>query len=256
MTIEMVFPFAENREVIGLNYADRPDQMAAIRKALLSRAPVVDGPIPLVQGGSALMVYYPLYEGANTEAWGILTSMVDVNKLLSSEPIAAGSPPLHLALGKDGANGKPDDILFGDPEIFQMDPVTHKIKLANTTWTIAAAPKAGWSPPISTTIARRLLIDSVGVLIIIFVLGIATLLRERNRNISTLKAREAELQRLSQRMSFALEASRIGVWDMDVESGEAIWDERMYTLYGEPKDCAKNGLQVWSDRLHPEDRQN
>ncbi|MEO2038767.1 MAG: hypothetical protein ABGW90_08725, partial [Martelella sp.] len=30
MTIEMVYPFAENREAIGLSYTDRPEQMAAI----------------------------------------------------------------------------------------------------------------------------------------------------------------------------------------------------------------------------------
>ncbi|WP_180903476.1 bifunctional diguanylate cyclase/phosphodiesterase [Martelella soudanensis] len=255
MTIEMVFPFSENRAAIGLDYADRPDQMAAINKALLTRKPVVDGPIPLVQGGSALVVYYPLYDGSENDAWGILTSLVDLDRLLSGETIEAAHPALAIAISKDGDDGRPEQVLFGDETIFAGDPVTQSVQLANTEWTVAAMPRGGWKEPLGERLSRHLLIDSIGILIIAFVFGIAKLMRERNRNITALRAREAELQHLSQRMQFALEASRIGVWDMDAETGEAIWDERMYALYGERADCDRNGVEIWSRRLHPEDRQ-
>lgn len=255
MTIEMVFPFVENRAALGLNYADRPDQMAAIRKALLTRAPVVDGPISLVQGGSALMAYYPLYDGSDSEAWGLLTSVIDLDRLLSAVPIGTGHQQLDIALGKDGPGIASEDILFGNQAIFQMEPVTQTLELANTTWTIAAVPPGGWEPPLKTTLPRRLLIDSVGIVIIIFVIGIAKLMRERNSNIAALKLRETELQSLSQRMSLALKASRIGVWDMDVGDGTVIWDERMYALYGEQPNCGKSGVEIWTDHLYPDDRE-
>ena len=255
MTIEMVFPFAENREAIGLSYTDRPEQMAAINKALLSRKPVVDGPIELVQGGNALVVYYPLYDGPDNESWGILTSLVNLDRLLSGNTVAAAHPELAIAVGKDGADGQPTQILSGGEAIFAGDPVTQTVELANTHWTIAAIPREGWREPLGQQLTRHLLIDSIGFLIIAFLLGIAKLMRERNRNIAALRGREAELQHLSQRMQFALEASRIGVWDMDVETGEAIWDERMYALYGERPDSGMNGVEIWSRHLHPEDRQ-
>ncbi|MGV0877132.1 EAL domain-containing protein [Martelella sp. FLE1502] len=255
MTIEMVFPFAENREAIGLSYTDRPEQMAAINKALLSRKPVVDGPIELVQGGNALVVYYPLYDGPDNESWGILTSLVNLDRLLSGNTVAAAHPELAIAVGKDGADGQPTQILSGGEAIFAGDPVTQTVELANTHWTIAAIPREGWREPLGQRLTRHLLIDSIGILIIAFMVGIAKLMRERNRNIAALRGREAELQYLSQRMQFALEASRIGVWDMDVETGEAIWDERMYALYGERPDSGMNGVEIWSRHLHPEDRQ-
>ncbi|MGV0909785.1 bifunctional diguanylate cyclase/phosphodiesterase [Martelella sp. FOR1707] len=255
MTIEMVFPFSENREAIGLSYTDRPEQMVAINKALLTRKPVVDGPIELVQGGNALVVYYPLYDGPDNEAWGILTSLVNLDRLLLGDTVAAAHPELAIAVGKDGADGRPTQILSGGEAIFAGDPVTQTVELANTHWTVAAIPREGWQEPFGQRLVRHLLIDAVGILIIAFVLGIAKLMRERNRNIAALRAREAELQQLSQRMQFALEASRIGVWDMDVETGEAIWDERMYALYGERPDSGMNGVEIWSRHLHPEDRQ-
>ncbi|MCD1633818.1 EAL domain-containing protein [Martelella mediterranea] len=255
MTIEMVYPFTENREAIGLNYADRPDQMAAIEKALLTREPVIDGPIPLVQGGNALVAYYPLYDGPENEAWGIFTAIINVDRLLSGKTLAALHPDLIMAIRKDADDDAPAQVLSGGDAIFAGDPVTQTVALANTNWTVAAIPRQGWKEPLRQRISRHLLVDSIGILIIAFMLGIAKLMRERNRNITMLRAREAELQHLSQRMQFALEASRIGVWDMDAETGEAIWDERMYALYGERPDCDKNGVEIWSRRLHPEDRQ-
>ena len=255
MTIEMVFPFAENREAIGLNYQDRPDQMAAIRKALLTREPVVDGPIPLVQGGSALMVYYPLHDGPDNDVWGILSSLVDLERLFSADTVTHVHPSLEFAVSKDDVSGRPDRILFGNPDVFDKDPVTQPVELANSQWTVAAVPRAGWNEPLEQRLSRRALIDSIGILIIASMVGIAKLMRERNRNIAALRLRETELQGLSQRMQFALQASRIGVWEMDVETGKAIWDERMYALYGESPRSEKNGVEIWSERLHPEDRQ-
>lgn len=40
--------------------------------------------------------------------------------------------------------------------------------------------------------------------------------------------------RLSERLSLALGASRIGVWEEDVASGNVVWDERMFEIYGLP----------------------
>ena len=149
MTIEMVYPFAENREAIGLNYADRPDQMAAIEKALLTREPVIDGPIPLVQGGNALVAYYPLYDGPENETWGILTALINVDRLLSGKTLAALHPDLIMAIRKDADDDAPAQVLSGGDAVFASDPVTQTVALANTNWTVAAIPRsasqANWS---------------------------------------------------------------------------------------------------------------
>lgn len=81
------------------------------------------------------------------------------------------------------------------------------------------------------------------------VLGFYVCVEDITQNtLSTLK-----IQELSQRLDFALEAPGIGVWDYDLQSGELIWDERMYDIYCIlPKDFSKE-YASWSKYLHPDD---
>ncbi|MBB4123453.1 bifunctional diguanylate cyclase/phosphodiesterase [Martelella radicis] len=248
LKITMVYPLEENSEAIGLDYRDRPEQLAAIQKALLQRGPVVDGPIPLVQGGSALLAYYPLFDGEESQVWGLLSAIVDLEDLLADRTITERYPDLELALAKNDAGGSPVEVLFGPPSVFEADPVTQPIDLANTQWTLAAAPRTGWTQPARMAVPRQVLIGTIGFVIIAAVAGIAHLLRLRLHTLT-------KLGRLSRRMQLALDTSKIGVWEMDVASGEAIWDQRMYTLYGRTPDCAEAPMQIWFDRLHPDDRQ-
>ncbi|MET3598672.1 bifunctional diguanylate cyclase/phosphodiesterase [Martelella mangrovi] len=248
LIITMVFPPEENREALGLNYRDHPEQMAAIRQALLKRGPVVDGPVSLVQGGSALLAYYPLYDSEGRDAWGILSAVINLKRLLSDRAITETHPDLIMAVGKNTAGGMIGETLFGPPGIFDGNPVTQTIDLANTQWTIAAIPKAGCQEPFVDSMRRQVMIGTIGLIIIAAVTGIAHLMRVRHRNLMTVR-------RLSQRMDLALDASKIGVWEMDVETGEAIWDERMYALYGKPPDCGQSPMQIWFERLHPDDVQ-
>ncbi|WP_024709075.1 EAL domain-containing protein [Martelella sp. AD-3] len=246
LKITMVYPLEENREAIGLDYRDRPEQLAAIDKALLARGPVVDGPIVLVQGGSALLAYYPLYDGEDSETWGLLSAIVALEALFADRSITARHPDLDLALAKNGPDGAPADILFGRQAVFDAKPVTQEIRLANTQWTLAAVPKTGWDEPVSAALPRQIMIGAIGLVITAAVIGIAWLMRLRQRNL-------AKLGRLSRRMQLALDASKIGVWEMELESGEAIWDKRMYALYGKSPDCGEKPMQIWSGRLHPDD---
>nr|WP_272212258.1 PAS domain-containing protein [Marinicella sp. W31]MDC2878170.1 PAS domain-containing protein [Marinicella sp. W31] len=109
-------------------------------------------------------------------------------------------------------------------------------------------PKSGWKEPFQTAWPRQLLIGTIGLIIIAAVLGIAHLMRVRHLNLTTVR-------RLSRRMQLALDASKIGVWEMDVATGNAIWDARMYALYDKSPDCGQGALQIWSERLHPDDQQ-
>jgi signal transduction histidine kinase/ActR/RegA family two-component response regulator len=62
-----------------------------------------------------------------------------------------------------------------------------------------------------------------------------------------------ELQITSQRLKIALEASKIGVWEWNIETGALIWDQRMKELYGWPSEGPQQGFDDWAAALHPED---
>lgn len=72
-------------------------------------------------------------------------------------------------------------------------------------------------------------------------------------DIERQKATEAEMATLSQRLEFALEVSRIGVWEQDITSGAILWDSRMRQLYGLSADERRLDVNDWEHALHPDD---
>ncbi|QLE41327.1 GAF domain-containing protein [Nostoc sp. C052] len=70
-----------------------------------------------------------------------------------------------------------------------------------------------------------------------------------------LQEREAQLQRISERLVLSLKSAAIGCWEWDIEENTILWDERMYALYGVTKtsDSYLN-YDIWANGLHPDDR--
>jgi len=49
-------------------------------------------------------------------------------------------------------------------------------------------------------------------------------------------------------------SSGIGVWDLDLISGELKWDDSMLSIYGIQRSEFRGNVAAWSERVHPEDR--
>jgi diguanylate cyclase (GGDEF)-like protein/PAS domain S-box-containing protein len=63
----------------------------------------------------------------------------------------------------------------------------------------------------------------------------------------------ARVRHLEERLRLATEAARIGVWDLDLESGRNTWDATMHALYGMAPGDFGGDYQSWRDRVHPDD---
>ena len=74
------------------------------------------------------------------------------------------------------------------------------------------------------------------------------LIDERLKNIGELKRREIELERLSRRLELALDTSQIGVWELNIETDELFWDDRINELYGYPADGGHARLRALGAR--------
>ena len=61
-------------------------------------------------------------------------------------------------------------------------------------------------------------------------------------------------QQLSERLSLALEAAQVGIWEWDITRDHLVWDEQMFALYGIPPQYDFEAYTLWRDALHPEDR--
>jgi PAS domain S-box-containing protein len=61
------------------------------------------------------------------------------------------------------------------------------------------------------------------------------------------------LQVLNTRLSLALSSKDIGVWELNLETGETVWDDRMFEIYGIDK-LSLVSYDVWFNAVFPEDR--
>lgn len=86
-------------------------------------------------------------------------------------------------------------------------------------------------------------------------LGGQACVMSQSLDMSMIHAAEAELERRTQRLALATEAAQIGIWELDLASGLATWDERLDDIYARPAD--QRGKPVtygeWRQRVHPDD---
>ncbi|MES2260205.1 MAG: ATP-binding protein [Pseudomonadota bacterium] len=71
--------------------------------------------------------------------------------------------------------------------------------------------------------------------------------------IALLESRYVAMHASEQRLQIATRAAGIGIWDWNIASGVAVWDEQMYRLYGTDRDKVPEPFQLWIDQLHPDD---
>ncbi|MEI7811510.1 MAG: PAS domain S-box protein [Ignavibacteria bacterium] len=73
------------------------------------------------------------------------------------------------------------------------------------------------------------------------------------RDITERKKNEQVLQEITNRLSLAVQAGGIGIWDYDVVNDKLLWDEQMYLLYGIKEKNFGGAYETWRSGLHPED---
>ncbi len=74
------------------------------------------------------------------------------------------------------------------------------------------------------------------------------------QDITDRVAHQKALQLANERLVLATASGQIGIFDWDLLNDIAVWDERMYRLYGLDPANKQASLETWLLRLHPEDR--
>ena len=131
--------------------------------------------------------------------------------------------------------------------------MTRFVDVPSGAWTIAATPKGGWDAALSGRWWARLIILFAAALVVAPAWLAGRLVEERRAHFNRLADREGELERLSRRLGLALDASKVGVWQFNVDTGELVWDDRMNQLYNYPCDGGPRTYAHWRDRLNSSD---
>ncbi|MCO6179201.1 EAL domain-containing protein [Ciceribacter sp. RN22] len=255
LKVAYVYPYEANKAVIGLDYRTNPAQRDGAMKAAQTGNFVVTGPVNLVQGGRGLVVRYPVKierEGSSPMLWGIVSGVVDIEKLFADSGLFGKPTNIDVAIATT-EGGRLIETFYGDSAIFAKTPVSMLINFGHESWKIAAIPKGGWDQPQEDMWLSRLLMLAVGAMILAPVLWVARLLAERQKNIAVLSRHQEELHALSHRLDIALEASKIGVWELDLTTGALNWDGRMAQLYGVEISAFGSTYETWRNALHPDD---
>jgi len=73
-------------------------------------------------------------------------------------------------------------------------------------------------------------------------------------DITERKKAQQKLLENQKRFTQALEAAHAGVWDADLKTGENIWSDEVWELYGLERGKTKSSIQLWQTSIHPDDQ--
>lgn len=255
LVVSLIYPMDGNEAAVGLDYNKNEAQRDAAYRVRDSGKMVLAGPVDLVQGGRGFICRFPVFIGTGPDRrfYGILSAVIDVDALYAATGVTDPETNIELALiGRDG-NGVEGGLFYGDARMTEDDPVLVDISFPAGSWQLAARPWNGWSVEPENLWSLRLALLAAGMLILFPMFLAGRLSAARRSAIFTLKRREHELETLSRRLKVAVEASKIGIWEYEQNSGRVIWDQQMCTLYGYSKDPCIVRLETWKERMHPED---
>ena len=249
-------PLKGNEKAIGLDYTKNAEQREAALRARDNDDVVLAGPVDLVQGGRGVVARLPVFIEGPDEGrrfWGLVSAVIDLDALFRAARLYEPDLPIEVAIsGRDG-QGRDARSFFGDARVFADNPVRRFVNVPSGVWTIAATPKGGWNVALAGRWWVRLIILIAGVLVVAPAWLAGRLVEERRVHFNRLAERESELERLSRRLGLALDASKVGVWQFNVDTGELVWDDRMNQLYNYPCDGGPRTYAHWRDRLDPSD---
>jgi len=73
-----------------------------------------------------------------------------------------------------------------------------------------------------------------------------------NRDITRRKRTEQQLRDLMERLSLATKIASIGIWDLDLRTYQAVWDETTFAIFDIPNVVSLK-YEEFTRRVHPED---
>ncbi len=73
------------------------------------------------------------------------------------------------------------------------------------------------------------------------------------RDITDQRHAEAMLKASEQRLTLALAGANLGIWEWDLTTGKALWDERTLLVLGYESNEFEPNLKTWKRLIHPED---
>lgn len=257
MVLRMIHP-ADRPSLLGLDIRKSSGIDNAAMKQIVLDGLQIQGPFKPDVGGAAVAIRVPVFEWqdpGNKVLWGLVTALVDFEELLAQTELGTDASSIRAAL----FHGPPAVLetatpFFGDAAVLRGNPVLLDMQLPGLEWTLAAIPAKGWPVP-EQVIYLRSGFALLALLALVPLIISAQLYRENFDHLETLKGREQELRSIWRRYRLALDASDVGVWDYDFDSGHLRADRRLRDLLGGGGELPHGDLSTWMENVPKVERQ-
>ncbi len=169
LVIRYLYPWKGNELAMNLDYKKHPQQKEDALYVKNHGEMLITGPVELVQGGLAFIGRAPVYfydkKRENKTFWGIVSSPILARKMYEQSGLLNEQLTIDIAIKKKKHLTQKKQIIFGNPKVFEFNPVVILAQIKNTTFEFAAIPKGGWTVDMTTVWIIRSLGISLALLL-------------------------------------------------------------------------------------------
>lgn len=261
-----------NQRAFGYDMFSNAVRQAAMVVARDSGQPAISGRVTLVQETdqdvqAGFLMYLPLYRAgmpAETVAQrraalrGFVYSPFRTRDLMRGI-LGRESPYLDFSIYDGTQQLSAETLLYNStasgtiPERPNFS-TTDVIELPGRSWSVTFHSRPLFDRSMESSQPEVIAFGGLAVDILLF-LVILSIAGERQRVQHKADVITAQLRDETRRLRLAQEATRTGIWDLNLGDNTVHWDERMFELYGLTEKDFDNSVDGWSRRVHPDDLQ-
>lgn len=152
--ITFLYPLENNQEAKGLKLLEYKTTRDDTRKSLITRKPHVNGPIPLVQGGTGIVYRVPVFSRDSLDKkeqdafLGFAAVVLRLNEFLQESGLSLSDTNIiALKLTSDAEEKKyfKDKVFFGSPKVFDEEVLQDTMYVSTGKWIIGSKIQNLWS---------------------------------------------------------------------------------------------------------------
>lgn len=162
-----VYPLKNNEAIVGMNLLTHPNPYIrhnAERTMYVDYITIL-GPFELSQGGLGMLSRQSIYDGNNT-FWGFVSVVLDIPPILEEAEL------FHTNKGIDLAIKANDQIIMGDPKLFDNPKLTDIVALPEGSWVLSALPKQVKLDSVHSKVGFIQMISAISLLLLLYFLYI------------------------------------------------------------------------------------
>lgn len=132
--ITQVYPFEENKTVLGYDIKSKPVIWKEAQKAIDQKQMYFAGPLNLKQGGQGIVGRLPVYRDG--EFWGFSAVLIRLERFLKNTGLDNAQGKYTFQLSKTNIDSQTEEFFITDGGEKNISKATKKIAFPNTGWQV------------------------------------------------------------------------------------------------------------------------